>query len=81
LHRRHHPLHPQPITSKTFSVSLLVEFIGVMIFSFLGSTVDDKVWGPWCVAHVFRGCCQLLVLAAAAPDSHRMQPPLAPCRR
>jgi hypothetical protein len=37
----------QPITSKTFIVSLLVEFIGVMIFTFLGSTVTDKVHGPW----------------------------------
>jgi hypothetical protein len=37
----------QPVTSKQFSVSLLVEFIGVMLFSFLGSTVSDKVHGPW----------------------------------
>lgn len=37
----------QPITSKTFIVSLLVEFIGVMIFTFLGSSVTDKVHGPW----------------------------------
>jgi hypothetical protein len=37
----------QPITSKTFIVSLLVEFIGVMIFTFLGSSVSDKVHGPW----------------------------------
>jgi len=37
----------QPITSKTFSISLLVEFLGVMIFSFLGTTVNDKVHGPW----------------------------------
>lgn len=33
----------QPITSKTFTISLLVEFLGVMIFSFLGTTVNDKV--------------------------------------
>lgn len=37
----------QSITSKTFAVSLLVEFLGVMIFAFLGTTVDDKVHGPW----------------------------------
>lgn len=37
----------QPVTSKTFAVSLLLEFIGVMIFSFLGTTVSDKVHGPW----------------------------------
>lgn len=37
----------QAITSKTFAVSLLVEFVGVMIFAFLGTTVDDKVHGPW----------------------------------
>lgn len=37
----------QAITSRTFIVSLLVEFIGVMIFTFLGSTVNDKVHGPW----------------------------------
>jgi hypothetical protein len=28
----------QSIRSKTFAVSLLVEFLGVMIFSFLGTT-------------------------------------------
>ena len=33
----------QPITSRTFTISLLVEFLGVMIFSFLGTTVNDKV--------------------------------------
>jgi len=37
----------QSIRSKTFFVSLLVEFIGVMIFSFIGTTVTDKVFGPW----------------------------------
>eukprot|EP00775_Hariotina_reticulata_P007751 gene7751-7950_t len=37
----------QPVTSKVFAISLLVEFIGVLIFSFLGTTVDDKVFGPW----------------------------------
>lgn len=37
----------QPVTSKTFAISLLVEFLGVMLFSFLGTTVNDKVHGPW----------------------------------
>ncbi|KAF8061944.1 Nodulin-26 [Scenedesmus sp. PABB004] len=37
----------QAITSKTFAISLLCEFIGVMVFTFLGSTVSDKVFGPW----------------------------------
>ncbi|KAF6256244.1 aquaporin-like protein [Scenedesmus sp. NREL 46B-D3] len=37
----------QAITSKTFLVSLMVEFIGTMMFTFLGSTVTDKVFGPW----------------------------------
>jgi hypothetical protein len=31
------------VTSKTFLVSLMVEFIGTMMFTFLGSTVTDKV--------------------------------------
>jgi hypothetical protein len=35
------------VSSKTFVVSLLVEFIGTMIFTFLGSTVSDPVHGPW----------------------------------
>lgn len=35
------------ITSKTFLVTLMVEFIGVMVFAFLGSTVKDPVHGPW----------------------------------
>lgn len=53
-HKPYTPFNPctavacsQPITSKTFIVSLLVEFIGVMIFTFLGSSVTDKVHGPW----------------------------------
>jgi hypothetical protein len=33
----------QAVTSKTFLVSLMVEFIGTMMFTFLGSTVTDKV--------------------------------------
>lgn len=37
----------QAITSKTFVVSLLMEAIGVMVFAFLGGTVNDKVHGPW----------------------------------
>ncbi|WIA18173.1 hypothetical protein OEZ85_009647 [Tetradesmus obliquus] len=37
----------QAITSKTFLVSLMVGFIGTMMFTFLGSTVTDKVFGPW----------------------------------
>eukprot|EP00775_Hariotina_reticulata_P002360 gene2360-2666_t len=37
----------QAVTSKTFAISLLVEFLGVLIFAFLGTTVDDKVFGPW----------------------------------
>ncbi|WIA38461.1 hypothetical protein OEZ86_001784 [Tetradesmus obliquus] len=37
----------QAVTSKTFVVSLMCEFIGVMVFTFLGSTVSDKVFGPW----------------------------------
>eukprot|EP00878_Enallax_costatus_P000143 GHUV01000186.1.p1 GENE.GHUV01000186.1~~GHUV01000186.1.p1 ORF type:complete len:303 (+),score=50.80 GHUV01000186.1:123-1031(+) len=37
----------QAVRSKTFIVSLLVEFIGTMIFTFLGSSVSDKVFGPW----------------------------------
>jgi glycerol uptake facilitator-like aquaporin len=39
----------QAVTSKTFVVSLLCEFIGTMIFTFLGSTVSDKV-GVWATA-------------------------------
>lgn len=35
------------ITSKTFVVSLLIECVGVLVFTFLGSTVNDKVHGPW----------------------------------
>ena len=37
------------IASKTFLITLLVEFLGVMVFTFLGSTVNDKVHGPWSV--------------------------------
>jgi hypothetical protein len=36
-----------PITSKKFIISLWVEFVGVMMFTFLGSTVKDAVHGPW----------------------------------
>ena len=35
------------ITSKTFLVSLLMECIGVLVFTFLGSTVTDKALVPW----------------------------------
>lgn len=37
----------QAIHSKTFVVSLLVEFIGVMMFSFLGSTVTNPILAPF----------------------------------
>jgi hypothetical protein len=36
-----------PITSKKFIISLWVEILGVMMFTFLGSTVKDAVHGPW----------------------------------
>ncbi|GBF97262.1 hypothetical protein Rsub_09953 [Raphidocelis subcapitata] len=35
------------IKSHQFLVSLLVEFLGVLLFSFLGSTVTDPQLGPW----------------------------------
>lgn len=34
------------VRSRTFGISLLVEFLGVMLFSFLGSTVSGAM-GPW----------------------------------
>ncbi|KAI8471971.1 MAG: aquaporin-like protein [Monoraphidium minutum] len=36
----------QSVRSHQFAVSLLVEFIGVTLFSFLGSTVKDPILGP-----------------------------------
>lgn len=37
----------QNVASKTFAVSLVVEFLGVMFFQFLGGTVKDPVLGPF----------------------------------
>jgi hypothetical protein len=37
----------QSISSKTFAVSLLVEFLGVLFFQFLGGSASDKVFVPW----------------------------------
>ena len=45
----------QAVTSKTFVVSLMCEFIGVMVFTFLGSTVSDKVGLLLVAADVYSG--------------------------
>lgn len=39
--------HFTGIRSHTFIISLLVEFLGVLLFSFLGSTVTDPILGPF----------------------------------
>lgn len=62
----------QPITSKVFFVSLLVEFLGVCFFQFLGGSVNPKSpMVPWWVPGA--GSLQLLSRPAAAP-----RPLLAP---
>jgi glycerol uptake facilitator-like aquaporin len=39
--------HLQSVTSRNFAVSLLVEFLGVMLFTFIGSTVTNPTLGPF----------------------------------
>jgi hypothetical protein len=56
-------LSHQAVTSKTFLVSLLVEFIGTMMFTFLGSTVTDKVSSTAAAMCQQKGLCDLSVIS------------------
>jgi len=37
----------QPVKSRSFGVSLLLEFLCVALFQFLGGSVTDPRWAPW----------------------------------